>query len=691
MDSSIVSHLHQRVRDQELLWNVAPERYEDGHILTVDVLGVESRAIGEARLKLDKFIGGGFAGQVYRGKLESLTVVNGEMTDLAVGQTIAIKIQLPSQSGSTRIRNLSYWLGYQGAFSAQVNPHAARVGALWQKLIRRAARTRFGSEECVSDIYATFFDDELGAFGEVREWIEGRSWLYEVDDELFSRSKRTKEDLSKSKEYLQKKHFMDEFVSMLHDMGADELARQYEWGTLKSQTNSLKRFEGDGLPYDGVTAVDFRAGMALMWWLPMSPVDFKLIWRGLLKGRLVQFDKGDLGKLQSFVDANAESFKGMTGVIDELMREEPLYRASLPDITHHWFRLVYDKELRKSVREGAVQGWSAKGLADEKHVEVLKTSLVSFIYFAFLGCVPLLGRFSRRLWGNEIFAGHMKMIVSSMGYCSRALRASQARCLLGWLSSGRVGEGGCEWLLKQPIICGLFRFSFGLLPFPKVIRCLTDWKYVWCRLRAGVSFVVTFYKSEEFRTKWLTDQIEEGVKEGMLKREEADHILESVGDEFIQKYLKSVAVHFCTIPVTQVISVAIAAYAFCCGQSWGESLKWAGGVLLAFQVTPVSPGSLVRGFYVLYLVIKEKNFRDYRFALFISFWHYVGYLAFPIQMVGKFPSLARYMGGRWATKMVHIVPVFGEHGALLEHKVFDLCFNVPLSVAKRWKRKGGES
>jgi hypothetical protein len=101
----------------------------------------------------------------------------------------------------------------------------------------------------------------------------------------------------------------------------------------------------------------------------------------------------------------------------------------------------------------------------------------------------------------------------------------------------------------------------------------------------------------------------------------------------------------------------------------------------------ISPGSLIRGLYVVYLMIRERNWRDYIWAVWIAFVHYVGYLAFPIQMVAKFPELSRFMAGRWATRLEHFVPVFGERGALLEHWVFDLFFNVPISLRRKMSKR----
>jgi len=37
------------------------------------------------------------------------------------------------------------------------------------------------------------------------------------------------------------RRFMADMVSLMHDMGAAEFARQYEWWTMKSQPNAMKR------------------------------------------------------------------------------------------------------------------------------------------------------------------------------------------------------------------------------------------------------------------------------------------------------------------------------------------------------------------------------------------------------------------------------------------------------------------
>jgi hypothetical protein len=183
--------------------------------------------------------------------------------------------------------------------------------------------------------------------------------------------------------------------------------------------------------------------------------------------------------------------------------------------------------------------------------------------------------------------------------------------------------------------------------------------------------------------------VKEGERKRIVTEDDARRILSRIDEPYIQKYLKSLAVHVCTAPVTQIVSVIVAAIYILThpelprAQAYGIGL----GIIALFQVVPLSPGSLVRGLYVLYLVIRERNFKDYNIALFLGFFKYVGYLAFPIQMTYRYPTIARFMAAHWATDAVHIVPVFGESGALLEHKVFTLFYNLPLTLRGRMRRR----
>ncbi len=413
----------------------------------------------------------------------------------------------------------------------------------------------------------------------------------------------------------------------------------------------------------------------------------------MARGSQVQYDRGDLEKLEAFCDDYVEEFADLRPALEELKTADPAYRASQLDVIHHRCRLFTDSDLRHNVKTGLIQAWKARGLVDEVHAWRLTESFFMFWVFYLLGCVPVLGMRLRRYWGDPAYARHIRAFFTNFGYLCRALRVYELETLLDWYRNGRADEGGLDRFLDNPLLFWRTRLITILLPLPaKWQRFLTDWDWAWNATVDAIKYPIRFYRDAEFRVDWLTGEVEAGADEGMLTEEEKNHILTRVPDPFIQKYLKCVAVHVCTLPVTQVVALIVAMYASIrFGSTWAESVIWAGGVLAFFQIIPISPGSVVRGTYVVCLMIKERNIRNYWLAVLVSYWHYIGYLGFPLQLVKEFPLLARFIAGRWATKMVGVIPVFGERGALLEHWVFDAFFNVPLSLKRSLTRSTDES
>ena len=349
-DVEVCNTLAERFRSARLYRPMRVRRYDAGTELVYNMKAVEGTAAGRVRLVIEKFVGGGFAGQVYKVKVTEIEGDNNTIGGIEPGGVYAMKILIPPSRLSRLFRNMLYWIGFQGAFALEVNPAAVRAGALWQKFIRRAAKIRFSGEAAVVDIHATFVDQTLGSCGELREWVEGRTWRLEVDEHLDSlkrwkRGKQVDPERLGSPEYRAKKQFMAEFVKLLHEVGGHELARQYEWWTCKSQPNCLKREGTDEDPSAGLVAVDFRAGLALLPFLPMSPGDLKLIVKGLMRGSLVQFDRGDIAKLERFVQAHGSEFGDMSEMLTELKAAEKTYRNSALDVTHNHIRVFHSREL----------------------------------------------------------------------------------------------------------------------------------------------------------------------------------------------------------------------------------------------------------------------------------------------------------------------------------------------------------
>ncbi len=711
----------------DLLRPMRRSLYEEGEQLSLDVTGTLPARPARVRLTVEKFVGGGFAGQVYRVRLHAVDAPEGEILNLPVGGPYAMKILVPPSRRARIFRNLIYFLGFQGPFALQTNPAAVRAAALWQKFIRRAAALRFGSEAAVTDVLATFVDPGIGSCGEISQWLDGRTWRHELDnhlDELKKWIRGRAMDAAKlgSPEYRSKRQFMAELVELLHEMGACELARQYEWWTCKSQPNVLKRLDTEDDPEGGLTAVDFRAGLALLPFLPMCPTDVRLILTGIARGSWVQFDRGDLDKLTRFVEEHSEHFADMHGALDELIRAEEVYRSSQIDITHNHVRLLYSRKLWSQIFSGAVTGWQVRNIVDDSCAAVLSRSKLLTVLFTLVGMLrcllplgaaaafiaawargvmswplagglacaavigPLAARIIRRLWGRADYRRHYGRMLSSFSYFRRAFRGRMLEKIISWCRSGRLGDERALKLAERPVRF-LLHLPLSILP-AFLHRMLTDMRYAAEKLAYVFVRPVRLYFNAEARRQWLREMVEDGHTERLLTDQERDKILSRIGEPFIQKYLLSLVVHLCTLPVTQIVSVAVAYWV---GANYGDNLaqkSWLfGGVLVLFQVTPISPGSILRGLYVVGLVIKERNYKDYKVALWLGFVKYIGYLAFPIQMAYEYPILSRFMAARWATGIIHHVPVFGERGALLEHGVFNLFFNRLITIQRKRREK----
>lgn len=662
------------------------DRYDDGDALSYRVRSVSSGETAKVSLEILKFVGGGFAGQVYKVKISSIE--KGNLESLQEGTAYALKILIPPSKRSLLFRNLIYAVGFQGPFQLQVNPSAARSGAIWQKFIRRAAGIKFGDESVVNDIHATLIDDNLGSCGEISDWVDGRTWRLEVDEHLdflsaWRKGKPVQPERLGSPEFRAKYTFMHEFVDLLHEIGAHEFARQYEWSTAKSQPNCLKQVAFDQDPEKGLMAVDFRAGLTLLPFLPMSPGDFKLIGQGISRGSLVQFDRGSIKTLETYVKQHESSFSDMLPLLEELKQNESIYRHSVPDITHNHFRLLYSRKLWSTILDSAVTGWRIRNQINNKWQDRLSRSLFLTLLFGFLGLIPFLGGFIKRLWARPDWRKHYASILSHPAYSWRAFKGKVAENLIVWVRSGRVSDQNALSISHMPLTYYL-QLPLSILPIG-MHKALTDFPFLKERLHYYLVRPVKLYFNAEMREEWLRDMVAEGEKKHIISPHDKEIILSQVDEPFIQKYLKSLAVHVCTVPITQVVSVAVALIYVLTHPELPRSQAWAIGlgIIALFQVVPISPGSLTRGLYVLYLVIRERNFKDYNIAVFLGFFKYIGYLAFPIQMAYRYPVLARFMAGHWATEAVHVVPVFGENGALLERWVFCLFYNWPLTIGRR--------
>ncbi len=95
-------------------------RYEVGQELVYDIREVAGANKGRICAVVKKFVGGGFAGQVYQVKMLEIDADDGPIKGIEVGGIYALKILIPPSGFSRLFRNALYWFGFQGPFQLQV-------------------------------------------------------------------------------------------------------------------------------------------------------------------------------------------------------------------------------------------------------------------------------------------------------------------------------------------------------------------------------------------------------------------------------------------------------------------------------------------------------------------------------------------------------------------------------------------
>ena len=231
---------------------------------------------------------------------------------------------------------------------------------------------------------------------------------------------------------------MADFVDMLHGIGAYEFARQYEWSTCKSQPNCLKRKGTEDQPAKGLTAVDFRPGLVLLPFLPMSPGDFSLIAKGIMRGSIVQFDRGDISKLESFVLANPQHFADMRGMLDELKADEQIYRSSVPDVTKTTFGCFTTGNYGRRFSTAQSPAGRFVISSTTKARAKLRGKKSRTVLFLLLGLIPFLGTIFRRLWARADWRRHYTEMFTSWDYFCRAVSGKIIEKTIDWYRAGRI-------------------------------------------------------------------------------------------------------------------------------------------------------------------------------------------------------------------------------------------------------------
>lgn len=657
--------------------------YHPGQCLDALVFGLDGTQLGEERFRVDFSPGSGFAGQVVRA--EPLRGIIWGPARVDPHAPVALKVLRPRSELKTAFRDSLFRLCYQTAYAARWEESALRAGLIWQEILRQATQVELG--DCLSVVrpLGYYWDAGIGSYVEVHQWVDSRASAYEVDERPFlrERASQNEKDLS---EMDKKRRVMDRLVGLCQRIGAHGLARQYEWYTFVSQANVLTSNNPLGKPAKFVV-VDCRPGLAVPFFLPLSPAHARIIIQGLRRGTLVHFDQCDLEQLDTWLAAHPDLDNGLQHLVDRLRIDNKRYRHGLPDFWQRRLHFWLDRRAQAKVRLARVQAWQRAGLLSSAGAARLRASGVLFWAALFLDNLPLLGSWLLRWGANSASRRHLSALLRSASYRRRVLEAQRQVDLEDWWA------GGCVPLqranrLDASVPGYLFeKITLGWLP-SGLHRLLVDPGARKRLIQERLLLPLDLSFREQRRRAWLCAVIEAQYAKGLVDREKADELCAQSGEPRLRSFLQDLGFSLGLEIFSKLAYLALAIYGLYSGDYWPLGLALLG---------PVPPSGVARCLYCLVRlgldmpgILRRRDRRELAarsLGIAVAPWRFVGNLFAPLEMLFYYRRLSLLLANHFVTRMVGGIPVFGGGGKLLEYWAFQATFNLPFSLYHRYVGK----
>jgi hypothetical protein len=431
------------------------------------------------------------------------------------------------------------------------------------------------------------------------------------------------------------------------------------------------------------TVVDCRPGLAIPFFLPVSPAHARIIIAGLRRGALVHYDEVDFDRLELYLDAHP-ALDGLRPLAGRLVQVDSAYRSGLPDLWHAPFRLLRDAAFRQAILQAAARDWQRAGLAPPGTEGRLGLWL--------LARLPLAGAWLVRLIAHPGYRRHLAALSGSPSYRRAALAAWRRRDLPDWLAGERIpfararrleaslGAYAAEKLLLAPWPAALHR----LLVDPSARLALAH-----RRLLQPLSLLL----SQPARLRWLEGILHEQIARGVVPPEKAGALLGQVREPRLQGFIRDLGLSAGLDVFSRLAYLALGLY----GLTTGDLLP-----LGLAALAPISPSGVLRFVYVLGRLLGElpavlqrrdpgyapgRLFLARLAALLVAPWRWIGNLFPLLEISTVYTRLAFVLAEYYAVRLADTVPVYGGPGKLLEFWVFQVFFNLPLSVQYELRRK----
>jgi hypothetical protein len=672
---------HEFGEEMQSVVHIKPMRngYFAGEQIAAEVFGLDGQPLGLQGFVIQEYVGSGFAGQVYRASLGNGVVASAG--ERQAPQTVAIKILKPKEGWKRKFRDLLHYCSYQVSYASRLRESAVRAGLIWQQVLRTAAEIEFGLPSAVARPLGYYWDSGQRSYVEVHEWIESRPVRYEADDQIFL-SWRAGVRMASETEMARKRRFMQTMVKLCNQIGALGLARQYEWFTLVSQANVLSRVKSESNALE-FTGIDFRPGLAMPFFLPLSPVHLRMIYAGIRRGVLVHFDEVEFDRLDRFVAEHGTRYPSLPELRRQLKQEDQHYRAALPNLWHATRRSTTELKMRDAITSGLLEDWRRLDkLTPETALRLGRTRL-GFLLFYLLGLIPFTGGFFQRIVGSSPYRHHLKNLVLEPAYFRVVFEWRKSCDLLAWFADRRISELRLESLTRSNLLYFFDKVLLSWLP-ARLHRVASDGEAFKRQLFYLIVHPIRLLFEGEYRKTWLTEIIHQQFYRGIVDADQRDGLLKQLSEAPMQGFIRDLGFTIGLEIFSKIGYAILAAYGFSSGNFVPLAIAALG---------PIPPSGIVRTAYVLSLLVWElpgmirqrrnKLFVTRALGLLVAPWRMVGNLFAPLEMFAYYHDLSLLLADYYVSRMVGVIPVLGGRGQLLEYWAFQLVFNVPLSIRKR--------
>jgi hypothetical protein len=653
---------------------VAPRQgYLIGERLEAQLMGLDGNQIGRGRFLIQEMTGGGFAGQVYRAHLEELSPAAGARGRFP--SSVALKLLKPVRVWKRVFRDLLFLFGYQTTFAARLREPAVRAGLIWQQLLRIAAGTELGDPSAVARPLGYYWSAEMKSFVELHAWVPGREISYQAGDLAWGTQAQNDTEMAR------KKRFMEALAALCREMGAIGLSRQYEWYTMVSQDNVIVHEQslGGEVKYVGV---DFRPGLAVPFFLPLSPAHLKLILNGLRRGTLIHYDEVDLHRLDRFISRHAEAYRPYQELIRLLKRDEAVYRAGLLDVWHTGFSTLTGRRKLAPVATAALQDWRQLDQISQGTHNRLRSTGTQMVFLYLLGWIPLVGWRLRRLLGNSRYRRHLRDWIADRSYFREHFQERKSGRLLYWSEMGRISLTRFERLVHSDALYVFDLLALSWMP-ASFHRLLSDGSALKGLLASLTTHPIRLLLDPGYRRGWLLEIIHQQEDRGILQVEERAHFEAQIAEGRVQGFVRDLGFTVGLEVLAKPLYALLAAYGFSSGNFLPFFLAALG---------PIPPSGVARTLYVLVQLCLDlpgtlrRGDRDLllarALALGVAPWRVLGNVFALVEMFAYYPRLSLVLADYYIARMIAVIPVLGGRGLLLEYLAFRVIFGLPLYLSQ---------